>query len=55
MNQPRKTLVDLETRFWQSMVDNDTDTAVAMLAEPALMVSPQGTMRFERHAGGIPR
>lgn len=47
MKQSRKTLVDLETRFWQSMVDHDTDTAIEMLAEPSLMVSPQGTMRFD--------
>jgi hypothetical protein len=47
MQEPRKTLVDLETKFWQSIVDNDSDSAVAMLAEPALMVSPHGTMQFD--------
>lgn len=47
MQEPRKTLVDLETKFWQSMVDSDTESAVEMLAEPALMVSPHGTMRFD--------
>jgi hypothetical protein len=50
MSDPRKTLVDLETKFWQSMVDNDTDSAVDMLTEPALMVSSHGTMKFD-HAG----
>lgn len=50
MHESRKTLVDLETRFWQSMVDNDTDTALEMLNEPAMMVSPQGVMKFD-HAG----
>ena len=50
MQTPRKTLVDLETRFWQSMVDNDPDTAIEMLAEPSLMVSQHGTMQFD-HAG----
>ncbi|RZI81831.1 MAG: nuclear transport factor 2 family protein [Rubrivivax sp.] len=43
-------LIDLENRFWQSMVDEDTDTALSMLAEPALMVSSHGTMKFD-HAG----
>jgi hypothetical protein len=43
-----KTLIDMETRFWQSMVDQDTDTAVAMLDEPALMVSAHGAMKFDR-------
>lgn len=41
------TLIDLETKFWQSMVDNDTDTALEMLSEPALMVSAQGSMKFD--------
>lgn len=50
MPTPSKTVMDLETRFWQSMVDNDTDTALEMLSEPALMVSPYGAMKFD-HAG----
>lgn len=50
MQDSRKALIDLETRFWQSMVDNDTETAVSMLHEPSLMVSPHGTMKFD-HAG----
>jgi len=45
-----KTLMDLETRFWQSMVDQDTDTALSLLCEPALMVSSHGAMQFD-HAG----
>ncbi|MDR7306833.1 nuclear transport factor 2 family protein [Rhodoferax saidenbachensis] len=45
-----QTLIDLETKFWQSMVDQDTDTAVALLNEPALMVSAQGAFKFD-HAG----
>ena len=47
---PSKTLIDLETKFWQSMVSQDTDTATGMLSEPALMVSAHGAMRFD-HAG----
>jgi hypothetical protein len=43
-------LVDLETRFWQSLVDQDTDTALGLLSEPALMVSSHGAMKFD-HAG----
>ncbi|WP_213955197.1 nuclear transport factor 2 family protein [Variovorax sp. dw_954] len=45
-----KTLIDLETRFWQSMVDQDTDAALSLLDKRALMVSPQGTLQFD-HAG----
>lgn len=40
-------LVDLEHRFWQSMVDEDTETAISMLDEPALMVSSHGAMQFD--------
>ena len=50
MTTPAKTLVDLETRFWQSMVDHDTDVALHLLGEPALMVSARGAMKFD-HAG----
>ncbi|MDM0013571.1 nuclear transport factor 2 family protein [Variovorax sp. J22P168] len=46
----KKTLVDLETRFWQSMVDDDTDAALSMLNEPAVMVSSHGAMQFD-HEG----
>lgn len=50
MQNPSSTLVDLETKFWQSMVDNETDVALNLLCEPALMVSSHGTMKFD-HAG----
>ena len=50
MPTPSKTLIDLETKFWQSMVNHDTDAAVQMLSEPALMVSSHGTIKFD-HAG----
>lgn len=47
MQAPSKTLIDLENRFWKSMVDEDTDTALGMLDEPALMVSSHGAMKFD--------
>jgi hypothetical protein len=50
MTTPAKTLTDLENKFWQSMVNQDTDAALQLLSEPALMVSPYGSMRFD-HAG----
>jgi hypothetical protein len=50
MENPRETLVELENQFWQSIVDQDTDTALELLTEPALMVSTHGAMRFD-HAG----
>ena len=47
MPTPRETIVDLEKKFWQSIVDEDTDTALEMLAEPALMVGAHGAMQFD--------
>jgi hypothetical protein len=43
-----KTLVDLEKKFWQSMVDNDIESAIGLLHEPALMVSSRGSLKFDR-------
>jgi len=50
MPTPSKTLIDLERRFWQAIVDQDADTATELLTEPALMVSSHGAMKFD-HAG----
>jgi hypothetical protein len=50
MENPTQTLMTLERKFWQTMVDNDTDTALEMLEEPSMMVSPQGAMKFD-HEG----
>ncbi|MES2878170.1 MAG: nuclear transport factor 2 family protein [Pseudomonadota bacterium] len=50
MQNPSSTLVDLERKFWQSMVDHETDVALNLLCEPAFMVSPHGAIKFD-HAG----
>lgn len=42
-----KTLIDLEKKFWQSMVDVDTEAALKLLAEPSTMVSSHGAMKFD--------
>lgn len=47
MSHDATTLIDLETSFWQSMVDENHDTATALLAEPALMVGPHGAFQFD--------
>jgi len=44
---PTEKLTDLEMKFWQSMVSQDTDAALEMLNEPALMVSAHGAMKFD--------
>jgi len=50
MPTPHQTLIDLETKFWRSLVNQDTDAALEMLSEPALMVSSHGAFKFD-HAG----
>ncbi|MGJ7504263.1 nuclear transport factor 2 family protein [Variovorax sp. ZT5P49] len=50
MQDSRRELFALEKKFWQSMVDTDTDTAIDLLCEPAFMVSSHGSMKFD-HAG----
>ena len=47
MQPQAKTIIDLERKFWQSMVDNEPDIALGMLAEPSLMVSSHGAMSFD--------
>ena len=50
MTTATRTLIDLETKFWQSMVDQDTDAALQLLHEPSQMASSHGAMKFD-HAG----
>ena len=45
MTGNKQQIIDLETRFWQSMKDKDADTAQAMVAEESLVTGPHGTMR----------
>lgn len=41
------TIQMLETRFWQSMVEKDPDTAMTMIAQECLVAGPAGTMRID--------
>ncbi len=50
MATPTKTLVELENKFWQSIVDQDADAATELLCEPSLMVSAHGAMKFDHAA-----
>ncbi|MEO8308695.1 MAG: nuclear transport factor 2 family protein [Pseudomonadota bacterium] len=45
-----ETLIDLEHQFWRAIRDEDVDAAVALLNEPALMVSAHGLMKFDHAA-----
>ena len=37
----------LETRFWQSMVDKDAKTGAGMIADEALVTGAMGTMKID--------
>ena len=50
MTPSAKTLIELETKFWQSMVNQDTDAALQLLHDPAMMATAHGAMKFD-HAG----
>lgn len=50
MHTREHEIEQLETAFWQSMVDGQPQVATDLLTEPALMVSSHGGMRFD-HAG----
>ena len=45
-----KTLIELETKFWQSMVDQDAEAALQLLHDPSQMASSHGAMRFDHAA-----
>jgi hypothetical protein len=45
-----QTLKTLEHKFWQSLVDQDADAALDLLADRALMVSAHGAMTFDHEA-----
>jgi len=47
MSGDRKTIVDLETRFWQSMVDKDAKLAKSMIADECLITGPMGSMKID--------
>lgn len=45
-----KKIIELEKKFWQSMLDRESKAATDLLHEPAVMVSSEGAMTFD-HAG----
>ena len=40
-------IIELEKKFWQSIVDEEPDVAIEMLCEPSVMVSSKGAMQFD--------
>ena len=44
MTGNKQQIIDLETRFWQSMKDKDVETAKSLIAQEGLVTGPMGTM-----------
>ncbi|GGC11414.1 hypothetical protein GCM10011494_32730 [Novosphingobium endophyticum] len=47
MSDSDNDIVELETAFWQSMVDKDADRAKKMIANDCLVTGPMGTMKID--------
>lgn len=47
MSTSKETIIELETRFWQSMVDKDAKLAKSMIADDCLVTGPMGAMRID--------
>jgi hypothetical protein len=41
-------IIDLEQKFWRTMVDKDTEASVAMLPEKSIVAGAQGTALLTR-------
>ena len=50
MENTTETLKTLEHKFWKSLAIQDTDAALELLEEPALMISANGSRKFDRAA-----
>lgn len=46
MRASSETILNLETRFWQSMVDKDPEIAMTLIADHCLIAGPMGTMQI---------
>ena len=52
MEKTRETIIELERRFWQALVDKDVEAAKVLISETALVTNGQGTMRIDPKAYG---
>jgi hypothetical protein len=47
MSRDTNAIVDLEARFWKTMVDKDAKLAKTMIAAECLVAGPSGTMKLD--------
>jgi hypothetical protein len=43
----RQDIIELEKKFWQTMIDRDVDTAAGMMADTAIVTGAQGAATIE--------
>lgn len=43
----RQDIIELENKFWQTMIDRDVDTAAAMMADSAIVTGAQGAATID--------
>jgi hypothetical protein len=41
-------ILSLEKKFWQSMIDKDSDAGARLASDPCLVTGPQGVARIDR-------
>ena len=46
----RQDIIELEKKFWQTMVDRDVDTATSMMAGTAIITGAQGAATIDAKA-----
>jgi hypothetical protein len=44
----KQDIIALETKFWDTMVSQDAETAAAMMAEKSIVIGPQGVSEISR-------
>ena len=44
----KQTIIDLEKKFWETMVSKDADAATDMMAKTSIVTGPQGVAEVSR-------
>jgi ketosteroid isomerase-like protein len=44
----KQTIIDLEKKFWETMVSKDADAATDMMAKTSIVAGPQGILQVSR-------
>jgi hypothetical protein len=46
----KREIIDLETQFWQTMVDRDGGTATGLMADKSIITGAQGASSIDRNS-----